>query len=351
MPFIYYAQTTFPENEYKQDEIKKLVSNLWHDKEELINQFFASTGVTKRNLALPLTQYHKLGHFGDRNNFWKKEAVKLQTKNVKEIFEKVKINSEDIKLMASVNTTGLCVPSLEALVMNQTPIGHNTKRMPIFGLGCLGGVAGINRVNDYLRGAPEEAALVLVTELCSLTYQLTDCSIANLVGSALFGDGAGAVLMLGDQHPLTQSAPLQILNTKSFFYPDTEHYMGWKMVESGFEIELSNEIPNLVRSVVGKNISEFISECKKERSEISFFIAHPGGPKVLDALIEAIEGKKDDFALSWKSLADHGNVSSVSVINVLEETLNRRDIRKGDMGIMLAMGPAFSLELSLVKKY
>lgn len=350
MPFIYYAQTSFPKYEYKQQDIKQLLVSVWPEKEDLISQFFKSTGVKKRNLALPLEQYQKLGHFGERNNLWKEEAVKLQKKNVEEIIAKTKINSADIKLISSVNSTGLCVPSMESLVMNQTSLGHNTKRLPIFGLGCLGGVAGMNRVNDYLRGYPEDAAIVLVTELCSLTYQLGDCSIANLVGTALFGDGAGAVLMVGDQHPLAKSAPLEIINTKSFFYPDTEHYMGWKMVESGFEIELSNDIPNLVRGVVGKNINEFLRECGLERSEIGFFIAHPGGPKVLEALVDAIEGTRDDFSLSWESLAEHGNVSSVSVITILEGTINRADIKKGDMGIMLAMGPAFSLELSLVKK-
>lgn len=352
MSYLCYAQTSLPKNTYKQSEIKKLLSSIWTGKkeQELIEQFFATTGVKSRSLALPLEEYQNLGHFGNRNNIWKKEAVSLQKKNIEEILSKVKISAEDIKLIASVNSTGLCVPSMEALLMNQTPIGHNTKRLPIFGLGCLGGVAGINRVHDYLEGHESEAALVLVTELCSLTYQLEDCSIANLVGTALFGDGAGAVLMVGENHPLKDSALLEIVNTKSFFYPDTEHYMGWKMVETGFEINLSNDIPNLVRSQVGKNITEFMQENGLERNDIKFFLGHPGGPKVLEAVTDALEGKKEDLALSWESLEAHGNMSSVSVINVIELFQDKKQYKKGDVGIMFAMGPAFSLELSLVKK-
>jgi alkylresorcinol/alkylpyrone synthase len=352
MSYLCYAQTSVPKNIYKQNEIKDFLKSIWSDKNEheLIEKFFASTGVKSRGLALPLEEYQKLGHFGNRNNLWKKEAISLQKKNIEDIFNKVKISSEDIKLIVSVNSTGLCVPSLEALLMNQTAIGHNSKRLPIFGLGCLGGVAGINRVHDYLEGHKEEAALVLVTELCSLTYQLGDSSIANLVGTALFGDGAGAVLMVGDDHPLKDSALLEIINTKSFFYPDTEHYMGWKMVETGFEINLSNDIPNLVRSQVGKNIINFMQENGVEKKDIKFYLGHPGGPKVLEAVTEALGGKKEDLALSWESLETHGNMSSVSVINVIELFQKKYEYKKGDIGIMFAMGPAFSLELSLVKR-
>ena len=352
MSYLCYAQTSFPQNNYNQNEIKKLLKTLWSGEKELelIEQFFASTGVKTRSLALPLEEYQNLGHFGNRNNLWKKEAVTLQKKNIKDIIKKIKIPAEDIKLIASVNSTGLCVPSMEALLMNEIPFGQNTKRLPIFGLGCLGGVAGINRVHDYLEGHKNEAALVLVTELCSLTYQLKDSSIANLVGAALFGDGAGAVLMVGEDHPLKEDALLEIITTKSFFYPDTEHYMGWKMVETGFEINLSSDIPNLVRSQVGLNIKDFMKENGIDKNDVKFYLGHPGGPKVLDAVTEALNGKKEDLALSWESLENHGNMSSVSVINVLELFQQKNKFKKGDVGIMFAMGPAFSLELSLVKK-
>ncbi len=352
MSYLCYAQTTLPQNNYTQDEIKKLLKTLWTEDNELklIEQFFTTTGVKKRSLALPLEEYLNLGHFGKRNNAWKKEAVALQKKNINDIIKKIKISAEEVKLIASVNSTGVCVPSMEALLMNEIPFGQNTKRLPIFGLGCLGGVGGINRVHDYLQGHKSEVALLLVTELCSLTYQLKDSSIANLVGAALFGDGAGAVLMVGDDHPLKNTALLEILKTKSFFYPDTEHYMGWKMIETGFQINLSGDIPNLVRSQVGPNIEAFIKENNIDKNDIKFYLGHPGGPKVLEAVTEALNGLKEDLNLSWESLEEHGNMSSVSVINVIELFQEKNIFKKGDLGIMFAMGPAFSLELSMVKK-
>ncbi len=354
MAYIYHAQTSFPAYTYEQKEIKNVVESLWPDQQEIINQFFDSTGVIKRSFALPLQNYRNLGHFGDRNKHWASVALSLQQRNIETLLTKVNISINDIKLIASVNTTGLCVPSLEAKLMNHIEFSPHTKRLPIFGLGCLGGVAGINRVNDYLLGHPKEAALVIFTELCSLTFQVQDLSVANLVGSALFGDGAGAVLMVGADHSLAKSSFLEIVHTKSYFYRETELLMGWEMVETGFQITLSNDISKLIKSDIGKNITDFIYQCGLERKDIVFFIAHPGGPKVLDALMEAIEGKKEDFALSWESLAEHGNMSSVSVIDVLEKTMKKnilnKDIKKGEFGIMLALGPAFSLELNLVKR-
>jgi alkylresorcinol/alkylpyrone synthase len=193
-------------------------------------------------------------------------------------------------------------------------------------------------------------AIILITELCSLTYQLNDCSIPNIVRAALFGDGAAAIMLVGNEHPLSSLSRFKILKSKSYFYPDTEHYMGWKMVESGFEIELSPEIPNLIIEKAGIDVSEFIIECGKIRQDIKFFVAHPGGPKVLNALIESINGTVDDFNLSFESLSEHGNMSSVSVIDVLSKTINKKDLVQGDLGLLLSTGPAFSLDLTLVQK-
>ncbi len=283
MPYIYQVQTSFPFNNYDQKEIKNVIESIWPEKKEIISQFFESTNVKKRSLALPLSAYLDLGHFGNRNKLWAKEALLLQKKNIETLLNKVKIPVDDIKLLASINTTGLCVPSLEAKLMNQIAFSAQTKRMPIFGLGCLGGVAGINRVNDYLKGHPKEAALVIVTELCSLTFQFNDSSVANLIGTALFGDGAGVVLMVGAHHPLADSAFLDVVHTKSYFYRETEYLMGWEMVEKGFQLNLSNDIPKLIKSDIAKNINDFIHSCGLERKDIDFFIAHPGGPKVLEA--------------------------------------------------------------------
>lgn len=350
MPLIHSVQTTFPDNTVSQDEIRSTVAALWPDKADFINQFFHSSGVRKRHLSLPLGQYQAMGHFGEKNLKWKQTALELQSKNIEKILSTTKCDSDAIRLIASVNTTGMCVPSLEALLINKVALSVKTKRLPVFGLGCLGGVAGMNRVNDYLIGHPKEAALVLVTELCSLTFQLQDHSVPNLIGTALFGDGAGAVLMVGREHKLADESAFEIMNCQSIFYPDTERLMGWDMIESGFQIVLSPDIPALVREHVGKNVEEFIYQCGVERKDIDFFVAHPGGPKVLDAMMETLNLTREDIFHSWESLGDYGNMSAVSVVDVLKRTIGREDIKKGSLGVMLAMGPAFSLEMALVKK-
>jgi len=350
MAYIVNAVCAYPENIVRQDEVRRILKRLWPDQGQAIHRFSESTAVASRHFSLPLKEYGKLGHVGERNTLWKKVALYLQRKNLQHLHDKTNFDFSEVGLVSSATTTGLAVPSLEALIMNHFPFSSTTKRMPLFGLGCLAGVAGMNRVNDYLQGHKDKSAILMVTELCSLTFQFKDCSIQNIIGSALFGDGSAAVLMVGENHPLAEKASFEIVQNESIFYNHTERIMGWDMVEHGFQIVLSNDIPDLVHTHVGRNIDEFLEKNYLSRSDVKFFIAHPGGPKVLEALTATLGRSKEDFRLSWESLKDRGNTSAASVVNVLEHSINRTDIKKGSYGLMMAMGPAFSLELSLVKK-
>jgi alkylresorcinol/alkylpyrone synthase len=262
---------------------------------------------------------------------------------------KAGLRPDDISLIATTTVTGLAIPTLEARLMNKIAFKKNTKRLPIFGLGCLGGVAGINRVSDYLKGHPKEAALLLATELCSLTFQFQDKSVANLVGTSLFADGSAAVLILGDEHPLSSQGQFQVLSGESFFYPETERIMGWDIVSTGFQIVLSGDVPKIVVEHVKPNIGDFLSANKTTLSDIGFMVSHPGGPKVLDKISEISDRSPLEFKHSWESLAEKGNMSSVSVLHVLEKTIaDKRN--KNELGLMLAMGPAFCSEMALIKK-
>ncbi|MFA6237602.1 MAG: 3-oxoacyl-[acyl-carrier-protein] synthase III C-terminal domain-containing protein [Bacteriovorax sp.] len=350
MSFIAKAVTNFPEHMATQSAVKNMLINMWPHKREFIEQFTNSTTVETRYLSLPLNYYRDLNDMGIRNVIWKAEARRLQKENIQKLLDDTGIDIADIGLIASATTTGLTVPSLEALMMNEFPFSPYTKRLPLFGLGCLAGVAGINRVNDYLIGHPKMAAILMITELCSLTFRLEDESISNLVGTTLFGDGSGAVLMVGADHPLSERSQFEILSSESLFYPETERLMGWDMIDNGFQLVLSNDIPTLVRDHVGNNINDFLTRNSVSRSDIDFYIAHPGGPKVLDALSQTLGLDRSKLSLSWQSLAQYGNVSAASVINVLERTIQKNDILHGRAGLMTAMGPAFSLEMSLVRK-
>lgn len=349
MSTIHSVVTNFPNSYVEQEKICKEISTIWSDKKKHVEQFHASSQVKGRHLSIPLSDYKNLGDIGDRSKIWLDVATDLQVQNINKILLSSGLSPKDISLIVSTTVTGLSIPTLEARLMNKLPFNPSTKRLPIFGLGCLGGVAGINRVSDYLKGHPREAALLLATELCSLTFQFNDKSVANLVGTSLFADGAAAVLMLGDEHPLASQGQFKILDGQSFFYPNTERVMGWDIVSSGFQIVLSGDVPKIVEERVRPNIAEFLANNKMTLANIDFMVSHPGGPKVLDKLSEITNRPSQDFKHSWNSLTEKGNMSSVSVLHVMEKTIQEKRA-SNEIGLMVAMGPAFCCETSLIKK-
>lgn len=349
MSIIHSVVTSFPKTYVSQEEICEEISNIWPDKKKHVEQFHKSSQVGGRHLSIPLSEYKNLGDIGDRSRKWLDVALELQTNNVNNLLEKAGLRPEDISLIVSTTVTGLSIPTLEARLMNKIAFKPNTKRLPIFGLGCLGGVAGINRVNDYLKGHPREAVLLLATELCSLTFQFDDKSVANLVGTSLFADGSAAVLILGNDHPLAAKGEFEVLTGESFFYPNTERIMGWDIVSSGFQIVLSGDVPKIVVEHVKPNISDFLYGNRITLSDIGFMVSHPGGPKVLEKISEIADRPSEDFKHSWNSLAEKGNMSSVSVLHVLQKTIEDKK-KSNELGLMIAMGPAFCSEMNLIKK-
>ncbi len=218
--------------------------------------------------------------------------------------------------------------------------------MPIFGLGCVAGAAGIARAADYVKAYPDQVALLVSVELCSLTLQRQDLSIPNLISSGLFGDGAAAVVVVGSERP---AAGPRILASRSVFYPDTERVMGWEISERGFQVVLSAEVPEMVRRHLRRDVDRFLADHGHRREEIASWVAHPGGPRVLEAMAEALELPAEALDVTWRSLREVGNLSSTSVLLVLEETLRVRRPQPGSLGLLLAMGPGFCSELVLLE--
>lgn len=349
MSFITTAVTTCPEHEVLQSDFKKFLKQTWPHKYSTIDQIADSSFVYGRQFTLPLNYYRDLKDIGKRNIIWKAEAHRLQKENIQKVLDSSGIDISDIGLIASATTTGLSVPSLEALMMNQFPFSPDTIRLPLFGLGCLAGVSGINRLNDFLLAYPKKAAILLVTELCSLTFQMDDDSEAAMAGASVFGDGSGAVLMVGKNHPKAFGSSFEIIASESVFYPDTERIMRWDMIENGFQIIFSNEIAQFIKNRVVKSIDKFLEKNKLTRESIGFYLVHPGDGNVLQALGEALSHSIDKFASSWETLKTRGNTSAASVIHVLEQSFSS-DIAPHTFGLMLALGPAFSLEINLIRK-
>jgi alkylresorcinol/alkylpyrone synthase len=230
--------------------------------------------------------------------------------------------------------------------MNRLGLPSRVKRVPIFGLGCVAGAAGIARAADYVRAYPDQVAVLLSVELCSLTLQREDLSIPNLIASGLFGDGAAAAVIVGADRG--EAGP-QVVASRSVFYPDSEEVMGWDISESGFRIVLSADVPEVVRRHLRGDVDSFLGAHGLNRGDIRTWISHPGGPKVLEAMQDALELPDDALESAWRTLRELGNLSSTSVLLVLQEALESPTPEPGTFGMMVAMGPGFCSELVLLR--
>ncbi len=350
MSLIIDAKTVFPENEYEQTQLYDFLSTLWPENKRMIQKFHESVLVQKRATCIPLQEIGRLTTFAQRNRIWKEQALQLSKQAVTDILTKNDITPQDIGLLVTTSVTGFSIPSLDALLMNELQFSAQTKRLPLFGFGCLGGCASLNRAHDYLQLHKDKLALVVGVELCSLTFQLQDKSVPNFVATALFGDGAAAVLLAGEDHPLAKQGKFQIDDYESFFYPNTQDTMGWNIVDTGFQIILSGDVSELVEKEILQNTKFLLNKNKLPLEEMKFVISHPGGPKVLSSLARAVGMQDEDFSHSWASLAEHGNMSSVSVLNVLERSIKSCNGKTNEHGLLMAMGPAFNCEITLLKK-
>ena len=341
-----------PENYYSQDELLEAL------REELADHYFNFPRVEKlhknvlvggRHLAIPLEKLRDVKTFGQANDHFIEEAQKLGEAAILEAGEQAGTAPQDLGAILFTTVTGLATPSIDARLMNRLSLRSDTVRMPFFGLGCVGGAAGLSRCNDWLLGHPDKLAVLLTVELCSLTLQRTDLSIPNLISTGLFGDGAAAVICAGADHPLAQTSPgPEVVATKSIFFPETETAMGWNISEKGFGIVLSAEVPGLVEAKLRGATEAFLAEHDLSLEDLSVWICHPGGPKVLTAVQDALGITREDLAISWDNLEAMGNLSSASVLINLGETIQKNSA-SNQMGLLLAMGPGFCAELVLLK--
>ena len=339
----------FPPHFYSQDELLAALRDRWaaeHHNPDRLDRLHRNVLVSGRHLALPIEDYDGLTTWGRANDAWIRVAQDVGAAALDEALERARVGRKDLGALFTVTVTGIATPSLDARLVNRLGLSNNLRRIPIFGLGCVAGAAGIARAADYVKAYPDQAAALLSVELCSLTLQREDLSIPNLIATGLFGDGAAAAIVVGSEHP---AAGPEILATRSVFYPETEGVMGWDISERGFGIVLSAEVPQMVTDHLRGDVDTFLTEYGLERSEIATWICHPGGPKVLDAMQNGLELEKGALDVTWKSLREVGNLSSTSVLLVLRETLEKHAPEPGSYGMMLAMGPGFCSELVLLR--
>ena len=316
----------------------------------VLRRFHAATGVRTRHLALSLPEYAALDGFTASNDAFLRVGVDLAEVAVVQALEGAGLSAADVDVIMTVTVTGIGAPSIDARLVPRLGLRDDVKRVPIFGLGCVAGAAGIARLHDHLVGHPDDVAVLLSVELCSLTVQKDDASTPNLVASGLFGDGATAVVLVGERRAEAMGiiGPT-VVATRSRFYPDTERVMGWDIGGSGFRIVLSASVADVVEAHLGQDVKEFLTDHGLDRTDVTHWVAHPGGPKVLDAMQRALHLTPAALAMTWASLADIGNLSSGSVLHVLRDTMAAHPVGSGAPALLLAMGPGFCAELVLLR--
>jgi alkylresorcinol/alkylpyrone synthase len=338
---------------YSQAEITEMFTQVVLGAEgnpDLARRLHGNTQVQTRYLIRPLADYAALTDFGAANDAFIDGAIELGAAAVAGALEAAGIRPDEVDLIISTTVTGVAAPSIEARIAQRLGLRPDVKRLPLFGLGCVAGAAGIARLHDYLRGWPDHVAVLLSVELCSLTVQRDDHSIANLIACGLFGDGAAAVVAVGAERAArTGVTGPTVIASRSHLYPDTGDTMGWDVGAGGLKIFLNAEVPNLVSRYLADDVHGLLADHGLRASDVAAWVSHPGGPKVIEAIETALELPPDALELTWRSLAEIGNLSSSSVLHVLRDTLDKRSPTPGTHGVLMAMGPGFCAELVLLE--
>jgi alkylresorcinol/alkylpyrone synthase len=348
------AASAFPKHYYSQKVLLDRLQDYWGDQLKnplLLARLHRNVTVDGRYLAVPAEQYVDIKTWGQANDIWIRVAQELGEQALCRALQSAGLKTQDLGALLFTTVTGVASPSIDALLINRMGLPANIRRTPIFGLGCVAGAAGIARASDYVRAYPKQAAALVSVELCSLTLQREDLSVANLISSGLFADGAAAVIVTGPEFESSGpeiSGP-KILATRSVFYPSTEEMMGWNISEKGFRIILSTEVPTLIRENLGRDVDAFLADNGHKRSDLKSFVLHTGGPKVLDASADALGLHNGQLDASWDCLRKVGNLSSASVLCVLEDVMKNRRPEPGTLGLLAAMGPGFCSELLLLQ--
>lgn len=362
MAYITAISTAVPDNIVTNEQAKEfaryLFANEFRDIDRLLSIFDHST-IQKRHFCMPLEWFRYPHSFQEKNEAYCQAAVALSVQAASAVLKKAQVKPGSIDVIIFVSSTGISTPSLDVRIAQAIGLCETVKRVPLWGLGCAGGASGLARAYDYLTAHPTHTVLVIAVELCGLTFIQGDRSKSNLVGSALFADGAAAVLVQGalvedTRNKIPYGTP-RIVGTKSQLWPHSEDVMGWDVCDDGLAVIFSRDIPSLVRKEIGPQVRQLLDDFTVSRAEMTHFIAHPGGAKVLDAYQDSLQLADHALDEARLILTQYGNMSSPTVLFVLEKVLASLQHRCDKMedlpvhyGVLAALGPGFSCEQVLL---
>jgi alkylresorcinol/alkylpyrone synthase len=351
--------SAMPEHRFSQGAITAALKSYWSGEipnPDVLERLHSRVGVEHRHLAFPLERYSEFVSWGETNAAWLEVAEELGVRAMDAALCRAGLSRDDLNALFVVSITGIASPSLDARLINCMRLRSNIKRTPVFGVGCAGGAVALSRAADYTRAYPDHTAALLSVEICSLTIQRDDISMASLIAARLFADGAAAAVVRGSaatpptigSHASSRHGP-RILGCASVFYPDTEDIMGWDISVNGFKIVLSPRLPDLIRDNLAGDVDAFLASYELRRADIGNWVIHTGGPKVLNTIQDTLGLRNGELDHSWDCLKRFGNLSSTSVLLVLEEVLLNHVPAPETYGVLLAMGSGFSSEMILLQ--
>ena len=352
-----------PDYAYSQEEFREIVAYWLADRPEQVaiaNTILTNVKIKRRYTVRPATWYLEHTSVTERSKVYREEMIRLCERAATDAMTGAGVEPEQIGLIISTSCTGIMIPSVESYLMNRMPFSQYTRRYPITEMGCVAGALAASHADDFLKAYPNSAALIISAELTSLTAQVKDFSMANVISAALFGDGAAATVMVGEQFEIhgngaTPSSenghrlPARIIATRSIFFPDSHNLMGFENTDTGLKIVMLPGVPRFVRQQVPRHLLPFLEEQGLRLRDLSHFLLHPGGPKVLEGLEKTLSLTREKTRISWEVLRNYGNLSSATVLFVLHQFEREVRPRPGEYGLMMAVGPGFSAEFLLLQ--
>lgn len=346
-PTIAATATALPPHRITRDDVKYYFGRVFEVPERRVEAMMAivdNAQVHNRHSIFPIDYTIEPRALAKTNNEYIEHAVKLGREAAEKCLERAGMRPEDIDLIITVSCTGFMIPSLDAHLIKLMGFRSNVRRMPFTELGCAAGAMGLSRAADFIASNPGSNVLIIAVELPSLTFQRKDITQANLISSILFGDGAAAVIVTGQKKP----GP-QILGTETYTFPDSLGAMGFDLRDSGFHIILDKNVPEMIGAQIKELVHGFLDRNGKKREEIKGWILHPGGARLLGTVEQELGLCKCDTQPSWDILGNVGNLSSATILFILQEWLEKRPLKAGEHAIAAAFGPGFSAEFLLLQ--